>query len=404
VNAKRLVEAVRANDIVQAGTMLKARPELANTWNDNFQVLHYAVFNRSPEMVRLLMQHGANVRYGVYPHSDATTPLTIAVERGYDEIAAIIREEEKRRQDAKGITAPGQLVVNDLIGAIRSRDYDHAIALIDANPSLIHQKIHEDRTLLDLATRRWTYPKGNLHEKFAPFAVALLQRGASMTARAAVALGDVDWIRARHEEGALPGPLGAIGGLLNVAVMHDQPEMLTLLLDSGLDPDERVRLEGDEVEYTWGFPLWECAAAGKHEMAEMLLKRGADPNGMVYASGTPVTQAYGQRDQKMIELLERYGGHAADAGLAAMHRMTELAKKKYEEAADKQKAAWELVGAGACGGDLEIVRFALPLVELPRDYPKWFGAMEAPLRLWNHGSGHWCHPNGIAAHTWKFSV
>ena len=34
-------------------------------------------------MVRLLMQHGANARQGVYPHNEATTPFTIAVERGY---------------------------------------------------------------------------------------------------------------------------------------------------------------------------------------------------------------------------------------------------------------------------------------------------------------------------------
>src|SRR5262249_29328515 len=48
--------------------------------------------------------------------------------------------------------------------------------------------------------------------------------------------------------------------------------------------------------------------------------------------------------------------------------------------------------AGACGGDLEIVRFALPIVDLPREDPKWFGALEGTLRLWNHGPGHWSHP------------
>src|SRR5258708_28026665 len=99
--------------------MLKIRPELANTWNDNYQVLHYAVFNRSSEMVRLLMQHGANARYGVYPHNDATSPLTIAVERGYDDIAAIIREEEQRRREGKGPAPPDQPVLQEMILAIR---------------------------------------------------------------------------------------------------------------------------------------------------------------------------------------------------------------------------------------------------------------------------------------------
>jgi hypothetical protein len=171
--------------------------------------------------------------------------------------------------------------------------------------------------------------------------------------------------------------------------MHDRREMLALLLDLGLDPDERARLEGDDVEYTWGFPLWECAATGKYEMAEMLLKRGADPNGMVYASGTPLHQAYGQRDHRMIELLERYGA-VAKPDWIGLYRLTDRAKQLLEGA--DEKLAWEILGGAACGGDVEIVKFALPKVALPPDDPKWFGALEAPLRLWNHGSGHWCHP------------
>jgi ankyrin repeat protein len=389
VNAKRLVEAVHADDIAQVKAMLNVRPELANTWNDNYQLMHYAVFNRSAEMVRLLMQHGGNARHGIYPHGDATNPFTIAVERGYEEIAAIILEEEQRRRDAKGIAPNAGLLIDEWVRAVQSADFDRAIALIDSNPSLVHQKFREDWTLLDLATRRWTYPNGSPRGTFEPFASALLQRGARMTARAAVALGDVDWIRARHAEGGLPGPSDAVGGLLNVAVMHDQREMLALLLDLGLDPDERVRLEGDDVEYTWGFPLWECAATGKYDMAEMLLKRGADPNGMVYASGTPVHQAYGQRDHRMIELLERYGG-VAKPDLMALHRLTDRAKQLLERADDK--LAQEMLGAAACGGDVEIVKSALNKIDLPRDDPKWFGVLEAPLRLWNHGPGHWCHP------------
>ena len=38
---------------------------------------------------------------GIYPHRDATSALTIATERGYDEIVAIIREEEQRRREAR---------------------------------------------------------------------------------------------------------------------------------------------------------------------------------------------------------------------------------------------------------------------------------------------------------------
>ena len=48
-------------------------------------------------MTRLLMRHGADARKGVYPHREATCALTLAIEHEYDDIVAIIREEEARR-------------------------------------------------------------------------------------------------------------------------------------------------------------------------------------------------------------------------------------------------------------------------------------------------------------------
>ena len=91
VTVERLVEAVRAGDIDGVRAMLDVRPELVRIVDGRERrasALHHAVLSRSPEMVRLLMQHGADARQGIYPHRDATSPLTIAVERGYDEIVA----------------------------------------------------------------------------------------------------------------------------------------------------------------------------------------------------------------------------------------------------------------------------------------------------------------------------
>ena len=78
--------------------------------------------------------------------------------------------------------------------------------------------------------------------------------------------------------------------------------------------------------FSWGAPLWNCAASGKVAMAEMLLSRAADPNGEVYASGTPVYQAYGRADWPMVKLLERYGG-LANGTVAGLYRQPELAKR-----------------------------------------------------------------------------
>ena len=101
VTIRRLVAAVSAGDMAHVRTMLKARPELANmtvSYGDEHRAIHYAVMHRWPEIVRLLMQNGADARAGIHPHRDATSAWTLAHERGYHELVAIIEEEEGCRE------------------------------------------------------------------------------------------------------------------------------------------------------------------------------------------------------------------------------------------------------------------------------------------------------------------
>ena len=330
VTVKRLADAVRTDDLAQVRAMLQARPELADltmSYGDEHRPIHYAVMKRSPEMVRLLMRHGANARHGIPPHRDATAAWTIAKERGYQEIVAIIEEEELRRGE------PGSAARPEVIG-------DEA-------------------------------------------------------ARAAVASGDMEWLRARLAEGSLVNPIRWDGGgLLTVAVRHNRPEMLPLLLDFGFDPDERVSSgEGDWVAYSQGYPLWYCAALGRREMAEMLLQRGANPNVHVDSSGSAVYSAYSHKQWDMVELLRRHGG-VVSADTAAIYRQTDLARQMLaDEARGKlpegivapgKPVAEELLRFGASGGDPEIVRMALERIDWPRDDPRWFRSLTEPLYFWHH--------------------
>jgi hypothetical protein len=102
VTVGRLAEAVRSGDIEAVRVILQVRPELVDRYmssSDEDRVLHYAMLQRNPAIVCLLMQHGADAHGGIRPHREATGgPL--AVEREYEEIAAILREEEHRRQTA----------------------------------------------------------------------------------------------------------------------------------------------------------------------------------------------------------------------------------------------------------------------------------------------------------------
>ena len=335
----RLADAVRARDAARVSAMLKLRPELVNmelAENDERTALHFAVLGRSAEIVRLLIQGGANPRKGVYPYRDATTALTIATDRGYDEIVAVIREEERLRAERTG---PSQAATSPM-----------AATPVDDE------------------------------------------------AAAAVRRGDVEWLRARHAEGLLVNVINDSGGLLTVAVETDQPDALALLLDLGFDPNERKRLDDlDQVVYSAGFPLWRCAARGRQAMAETLLQRGADPNLHVYASGSPVYSAYRHRQPEMVALFKRYGG-VVGADIAGLYRETDLARHMLENEArgplpdgmvsPGRTAAEDLLDYGSCGGDAEIVRMALERIDWPRGDERWFWMLGRSLETDANGGSH----------------
>ena len=333
VTIRRLVEAVRAGQVERVRMLLKARPELADmtvSYGDEHRAIHYAVMHRHPEIARLLMQNGTNARAGIHPHRDATSAWTLAQERGYDEIVAIIEEEEERT--AKPAPDPS------------------------------------------------TAPAPEPGEE---------------AARTAVANGDLPWLLARLAEGKLTNHVGwHDGGLLTVAVRNNRIEVLEFLLESGFDPDERVSSgEGDWIAYSQGYPLWYSAALGRHEMATLLLDRGANPNVHVDSSGSPVHSAYSHKQWQMLELLRARGG-IVTGDTAALYRQTDLARQMLIDdehgalpqsikASDKSLAE-ELLRFGADGGATEIVRTSLGRIEWARHDARWFGMLASPLSFWHH--------------------
>src|SRR5215510_2292553 len=136
----RLFAAVRAHDIARVRTILDARPEIVDldaSDNDEHRALHYAVLMRSVEMVRVLMEHGANPRIGIYPHRIPTTALAIATERGYEEIVAVIREVEEERTGAPAAGPPAdrspQPPPRELDDGVARGDCRAVIAFLESN-------------------------------------------------------------------------------------------------------------------------------------------------------------------------------------------------------------------------------------------------------------------------------
>jgi len=326
VTVARFAEAVQSGDLAHVRSMLASRPELVamdRAANDEHRALHYAVLRRDPAMVRLLMEAGADARQGIFPHRDATFALALARDREYREIVAVMEEEERRRREEMSCPNATISPVQDQINAAISHgDEAAAIHLLEDDRTLIQACDREGATPLHVAAREsrvalvaWLLERranvckrdvsgltpfdhaalafDSRHDpaqRFPRVAAMLLQHGAELTVRAAIAMGE--GLRVRQLIEAEPGLLRQIsshGGLLTLAVKHRQLAMAQLLIDLGADVDERILLEElEEPAESWGMPLWNAALIGDLALTRLLLDRGADPNANVYASGWPL--------------------------------------------------------------------------------------------------------------------
>ncbi len=414
VTVGRLADAVRAGDLEAVRAMLAARPELVHVdaaENDEHKALHVAVLSRNPAIVRLLMQHGADARCGIWPHRDATRALTLAEERGYTDIVEIIRDEEGRRAPMPS-TSIGTQQLAALVAAFDAADEPAIIAVLEAHPGLLRTTDPQGRTAMHWAAARllphlaaWLIDNGvdpvartaagetpldlvgvdrevdgrDTAHLVARLNELLRSHGVAHTARSAIAAGNADWLRARHAD----GQLAPQRGLVMHAVKLDRPDMLRLLLELGLDPDESGRVAGvEEFVPTLGEPLRECAITGNLVMAELLLAHGANPNTNVYAASSALFEARKRQDDAMVALLERHGARldpVAVADLGLVDRAAQLL-------VDAEPAALEgitrdlLWGALGCPSPA-IVRVALPYASWPPDDRQWHGILENGLYL-----------------------
>ena len=421
--AERFFRAAEQGDLPTLRALVAARPELVRldrAENDEHTALHYAVLNRDLACTRFLLEAGADPHKGIYPHRDATSPLTLAEDRGYDDVVALIRNELDRRAAQAGADPERG---DELFDLVRDGDLDGVRRLLEAAPERIAEvdaqgckplhaaaaqadlplvrylAAHDDHpsqrdaagmTPLDRAVLSFGWTQRERAPAARAAAQALLDAGAEQTPRGAAALGDVALLRPIPKE-RLQQATGNSGGLLTLAVTYGQPAVLEWLLAKGLDPDERIDLPNvDEPVQSWGMPLWHAAAYREYAMAETLLDAGADVNASMYASGGPMERAYGAGDERMKALLRRRGA-IVPVETIGLFRDVRAARDLIEGRApavtDRANAtAYEqLLWAAACGGEPEIIRLCLPRIERAANDPWWSHILHQPMRIWNHG-------------------
>jgi ankyrin repeat protein len=205
--------------------------------------------------------------------------------------------------------------------------------------------------------------------RFYETARLLLERGAEVTPRAAVALGDHEAVLRLHREGRLPNEIHIFrGGLIASAVRVNRLDLVATLLDLGLDPNES---DGGESS---GMPIWFASMCGRHEIAELLLARAANVDAVVYACGDSMCMA---ADEKMSALLRKHG--------ARLTVQTVTDPKTAQAILDGTVTAYSLDHTGPltikqaaellCGGEPEFIRMCLPHITRKLDDPWWNGVL-----------------------------
>jgi ankyrin repeat protein len=429
VTTKRLHDAVQKGDLEAVRALLARRPEIVNLLpggpsGSEIRALHIAVMARDVEMTRLLLEAGADTRDGIWPNRDATGPRTIAEERGYDEIVALMTAHEEKR-GARVVNAADD-GVRRLRDAMMTGGEEAVIAVFESEPALADMCPPDGVTMLHRAAQygllrvakwlldhgadvnqqsqpdfwRW---KGRTPLEFAVWACAadsdrsareamaalLIERGAELTPLAAAALGRWDYLASC--------PLDSLQGtgVLQAAVRGDRPDVLRRLLELDLDPNERMQLgQLEDQTFSSGGPLLEAVNIGRIDMARLLLVHGADPNASVFTSGSATAAAYTggsprthAPDQAMIDLMVEHGGWI-DAASVGYIRNVELARRMLDGEIDPhlksgafsgEKVAEQILWSGASGRSVEIVRMALDRIDWPRDDPRWFWMLWRPL-------------------------
>jgi ankyrin repeat protein len=290
-----IFQAARGGDIATVRRLVSATPALATVEYNYTPPMHFAVREGYLPIVEFLLDRGASVGYRSYPFSD--TLLEIAQDRGHADVAELLL----RWHERGGIVAAK---TTELHEAAHHQDVGKVRELLARGSKADRIRGDGYRPIHLALMRNWIV--GAPSARGIEIAELLLAAGAKRTVFVAALLGDMAFVRdavsrnralASAEDTCHHRPLTA-------AVRRGDVVMTKLLLDHGANPS--LPEEGAPR----GLALWIAVDKRHRELVQLLLEHGADANGEVDSSGTPMGHA--QKDAELVALLRTHGGRVRE--------------------------------------------------------------------------------------------
>jgi ankyrin repeat protein len=341
-DAGKLFEACGLGDVAKAKAFLAKDPRLVNAQYWYQFPIHMAVYAGHAELVKLLLDRGADPGQSHYTYDSWDKLLRSAKQRGYQQIASLLQHTMRKRfgyspdfellqeaivaRDSRGISAalrrePKLAQASDALGnnalhwSVITRQLSLIKQFVELGTPIDAPRADGQTPVLLAANRAYDYWNRAALRKAHPslrntsvMIGSLLAQGANYTISVAAAVGDQERVEqllkkdaslARRLDSARISPL-------SYAAREGYMHIVQLLLDRGAESNAPEALAPD------GRALFEACQKNDLELAELLLKHGANPNAGLDSSGCCLTigeVCHGARAKPLQRLLRRHGAY-----------------------------------------------------------------------------------------------
>jgi ankyrin repeat protein len=341
-DAWALFEACTRGDVPKVKRLLAKDRRLVNAQYWYQFPIHLAVFAGRTDIVKLLLEYGADPGQSVYTYNSWDKLLLAAKERGQREIESLLQRAMQRKfaytpdfdalkaaiiaRDPRKIGAvlrdqPSLARASDALGnnALHWSVITRQLGLLERFVQLgtpIDAERADGQTPVLLAvngaTDYWYRDtRGRSHPSLRNAAVmigSLLTLGADYTIAVAAAVGDQERVEALLRKDAFLAKRldSARANPLSYAAREGHLHIVRLLLEHGADPNV------PEASAPNGAALFNACCGNHLHVAQLLLEHGANPNAGTDSNGCCLTigeVCHGARAKPLQQLLRRYGAY-----------------------------------------------------------------------------------------------